>query len=174
MHIAGNSPVHLHKVMILSKCTAAISSFYILYTHWHGYSYPHRTHPCWEKSRNNLTWLTWSSDDELKLSQNTKWARVQTFLQFYIVRPAKTQISLCIRTVWSVISRRLEIVWVFSYPQNVQRRFWTDLSLSVHICYIARNTVPRLILYRYSRLSLSRPRLSRITAYLEVKLWSLF
>ena len=28
--------------------------------------------------------------------------------------------------------------------------------------------------YIYSRLSLSRPRLSRITAYLEVKIWSLF
>ena len=28
--------------------------------------------------------------------------------------------------------------------------------------------------YEYSRLSLSRPRLSRITAYLEEKIWSLF
>ena len=30
------------------------------------------------------------------------------------------------------------------------------------------------ILNNYNRLSLSRPRLSRITAYLEVKIWSLF
>ena len=33
---------------------------------------------------------------------------------------------------------------------------------------------PCLFEIKYSRLSLSRPRLSRITAYLEVKFWSLF
>ena len=31
-----------------------------------------------------------------------------------------------------------------------------------------------VLLHMYSRLSLSRPRLSRITAYVEVKIWSLF
>ena len=33
---------------------------------------------------------------------------------------------------------------------------------------------PILVIIKYSRLSLSRTRLSRITAYLEVKIWSLF
>ena len=31
-----------------------------------------------------------------------------------------------------------------------------------------------VIITKYSRFSLSRPRLSRTTAYLEVKIWSLF
>ena len=40
-----------------------------------------------------------------------------------------------------------------------------------HIAVIRSNSVHTSI---YSRLSLSRPRLFRITAYLEVKIWSLF
>ena len=38
----------------------------------HEYTYPHRTHPCLERSRNNSTWLSCYSDDELKFSQNMK------------------------------------------------------------------------------------------------------
>ena len=40
--------------------------------------------------------------------------------------------------------------------------------------YVLLLTCPPLINAIYSRLSLSRTRLSRITAYLEVKIWSLF
>ena len=44
------------------------------------------------------------------------------------VRPAKTQISLGIRPVWSVFPVRLKKAWVLSYPLSVQRRLWSDLA----------------------------------------------
>ena len=43
------------------------------------------------------------------------------------VRPAKTQISLGIRTVWSrVFAVRMKKPWVLSYPLSAQRRLWSD------------------------------------------------
>ena len=39
--------------------------------------------------------------------------------------------------------------------------------------YVGTLVLDKANLVKYSRLSLSRPRLSRITAYLEVKIWSL-
>ena len=41
------------------------------------------------------------------------------------VRPAKTQISLGIRPVWS-IAVRMKKAWVLSYPLSTQRRLWSD------------------------------------------------
>ena len=53
-----------------------------------------------------------------------------------VVRPAKTQISLGIRPVWSVFAVRMKKAWVLSYPVSAQRRLWSawadaqaDLSL---------------------------------------------
>ena len=43
-----------------------------------------------------------------------------------VVRPAKTQISLGIRPVWSVFAVRMKKVWVLSYPLSAQRRLWSD------------------------------------------------
>ena len=37
-----------------------------------------------------------------------------------------TQISLCIRTVWSVSVVRLKTLWILDYPQSTLRRFWPD------------------------------------------------
>ena len=42
------------------------------------------------------------------------------------VRPAKTQISLGIRPVWSVFAVRMKKAWVLSYPLSTQRRLWSD------------------------------------------------
>ena len=42
------------------------------------------------------------------------------------VRPAKTQISLGIRPVWSVFAARMKKAWVLSYPLSAQRRRWSD------------------------------------------------
>ena len=53
------------------------------------------------------------------------------------VRPAKTQISLGIRPVWSVFTVRMKKVWFLSYPLSAQRRLirlgqcpgWSESSL---------------------------------------------
>ena len=42
------------------------------------------------------------------------------------VRPAKTQISLGIRPVWSVFPVHMKKAWVLSYPLSAQRRLWSD------------------------------------------------
>ena len=42
------------------------------------------------------------------------------------LRPAKTQISLGIRPVWSVFAVRIKKVGVLSYPLSAQRRLWSD------------------------------------------------
>ena len=42
------------------------------------------------------------------------------------VRPAKTQISLGIRPVWSVFAVRMKKPWALSYPLSAQRRLWSD------------------------------------------------
>ena len=42
------------------------------------------------------------------------------------VRPAKTQISLGIRPVWSVFAVRIKKHWVLSYPSSAQQRLWSD------------------------------------------------
>ena len=42
------------------------------------------------------------------------------------VRPAKTQISLGIRPVWSVFAVRMKKVWVLCYPFSAQQRRWSD------------------------------------------------
>ena len=42
------------------------------------------------------------------------------------VHPAKTQISLGIRPVWSVFAVRIKKAWVLSYPLSAQRRLWSD------------------------------------------------
>ena len=50
-----------------------------------------------------------------------------------------------------------------------------DLRQPVHLRILIRARIARLQnCCLYSRLSLSRLRLSRITAYLEVKIWPLF
>ena len=42
------------------------------------------------------------------------------------VHPAKTQICLGIRPVWSVFNVRMKKAWVLSYPLSTQRRLWSD------------------------------------------------
>ena len=42
------------------------------------------------------------------------------------VRPAKTQISLGIRPVWSVFNVCIKKAWVLRYALSAQRRLWSD------------------------------------------------
>ena len=42
------------------------------------------------------------------------------------VRPAKTQVSLGIRPVWSVFAVRMKKAWALSYPLSAQQRLWSD------------------------------------------------
>ena len=42
------------------------------------------------------------------------------------VRPAKTQISLGIRPVWSVFAVRMKKPWALTYPMSAQWRLWSD------------------------------------------------
>ena len=42
------------------------------------------------------------------------------------VRPAKTQINLGIRPVWSVFAGRMKKAWVLCYPLSAQQRLWSD------------------------------------------------
>ena len=42
------------------------------------------------------------------------------------MHPAKTQISLGIRPVWSVFAVRMQKAWVLSYPLSAQQITWSD------------------------------------------------
>ena len=72
---------------------------------------------------------TWDDLSRL-MTKPTKWH----------VRPAKTRISLDIRTVWSVFAVRMKKSWVLSYPLSAQRRLirlggcqgWSESSLGAH------------------------------------------
>ena len=44
----------------------------------------------------------------------------------HLMRPAKAQISLGIRPVWSVFTVCMKKDWIFSYPMNAQRSLWSD------------------------------------------------
>ena len=49
------------------------------------------------------------------MTKPTKW-----------VHPVKTQISLGIRTVWSVVTVHMKKAWVLNYPMSAQQRLWSD------------------------------------------------
>ena len=55
-----------------------------------------------------------------------KMSRLMTKPTKWHVRPAKIQISLGIRRVWSVFPVGMKKAWVLSYPLNVERRLWSD------------------------------------------------
>ena len=51
------------------------------------------------------------------------------------VRPAKTQISLRIRVVWSVFTVRLKMVWVLNYPLSHSEDWsdWADAQADLNL-----------------------------------------
>ena len=53
-------------------------------------------------------------------------SRIVTKPTKWHVRPAKTQISLGIRPVWSEFTVRLKKAIILSYPLSAQRRLWSD------------------------------------------------
>ena len=50
-------------------------------------------------------------------------------------RPAKTQISLGIRPVWSVFTVRMKKGWVLSYPLSSYRGLWSDWADDMSLCW---------------------------------------
>ena len=60
------------------------------------------------------------------------------------VRPAKTEISLGIRPVWSVFAVRMKKAWILSYPLSTQQRLircpgWSESLLSqISFCRFCR------------------------------------
>ena len=54
------------------------------------------------------------------------------------VRPAKTQISLGIRPVWSVFAVRMKKPWVLSYQLSAQRRLWSDWTDAHFVGFVMR------------------------------------
>ena len=68
------------------------------------------------------------------------------------VRPAKTQISLGIRPVWSVFADRMKIAWVLSYPLSTKTLIrlgpgWSETSLDAQsLCWFC-NEAAHLLLY---------------------------
>ena len=56
-----------------------------------------------------------------------KWVVVRK-RTFWHVRPEKTQISLCIPTVWSVFVDRMKKFCILGYPNCAQWRFWSDCA----------------------------------------------
>ena len=73
------------------------------------------------------------------------------------VCPAKTQISLAIRPVWSVFTVCMKKVWVLSYPLSAQRRLirlggcpgWSESSLGTQSCCWFCHEVAHLGSLRY-------------------------
>ena len=57
------------------------------------------------------------------------------------VCPAKTQISLGTRPVWSVFAVRMMKPWVLSYPLSAQRRLWSDWAHSHFVCFVMRRLI---------------------------------
>ena len=62
------------------------------------------------------------------------------------VRPAKTQISLGIRLVWSVFAVCTKKAWVLSYPLSAQQRLWSCGWMPRLIWVFAGRTVTLLVL----------------------------
>ena len=55
----------------------------------------------------------------------TKWENVTSYL---LESPTKTQISLCIRAVWSVFVICLKKLCILGYLNHAQWRFWSDCA----------------------------------------------
>ena len=66
--------------------------------------------------------------DRRRLSYNVYMIRRMTKPTKWSLRPAKAQISLGIRPVWSVFAVRMKKQWVLSYPLSALRRLWSDCA----------------------------------------------
>ena len=99
---------------------------------------------------------------------------------FWNVRPTKTLIRMRIQADWTVFVVHMKTFRILGYLKCVQRRFWSDCANAQDDLNLRRENMSECTLSNvtaqmwqgYSWLSLSRPRVSRITAYLEVKIWS--
>ena len=67
-------------------------------------------------------------------NNNNPWSDTQNRLSPDMTKPikwhvpqAKTQVSLGIRSVWSVFTVHMKKAWVLSYPLSAQRRLWSVL-----------------------------------------------
>ena len=67
---------------------------------------------------------SWASN---KLHGKTIISHLMTKPTKWHVCPAKTQISLGIRQVWTVFAVRMKKAWVLSFPFSAPRRLWAQL-----------------------------------------------
>ena len=74
--------------------------------------------------RSLFSWHSWNAFlSPVKIGLNSlKMSRLMTKQTKWHVRPAKTQISLSIRPVWSVFTVRMKKAWILSYPLSAQQR----------------------------------------------------
>ena len=92
----------------------------------------------------NIT-LVWNPIDSVSTKNEPRHDKTNKLS----VRPVKTQISLGIRPVWSVIAVHMKKAWVLSCPLNTQRRLirlggcpgWSESSLGAQslcwFCHVA-------------------------------------
>ena len=83
------------------------------------------------------------------------------------VRQAKTQISLDIRSVWSVFAVRLKKHWTLSYPLSPQRRLWSDWADAKADLSLRWAHVILLVLSWHGSTRLFCSSFSRLTKWLE-------
>ena len=62
----------------------------------------------------------------LNRNKQFEMSRIVTKPTKWHVSPAKTQISLGIRQVWTGFAVRVKKAWVLSYTLSAQRRLWSD------------------------------------------------
>ena len=72
-----------------------------------------------------LRYLSWQKVKQNKTKQN-HLSRLMTKPTNWHVRPAKTQISLGIRPLWSVFAVHMKKAWILSYSLSTQGRHWSD------------------------------------------------
>ena len=90
-------------------------------------------------------WSDWA-DGIVEHFKDKEESRLMKKKKKWHVRPAKTQISLSIRPVWSVFAVRMKKAWVRSYPLSAQRRLWSDWADAQAIWVFAGRTATLLFL----------------------------
>ena len=76
------------------------------------------------------------------LERKHKMSHLMTKPTKWPVRPAKTEISLGIHTVWWVFDACLKKQWVLSYPLSAQRRLWSDWAdaqADLNLCWVHKS-----------------------------------
>ena len=74
--------------------------------------------------------------------QNMKMSQLMTKPTMRLVRPAETQISMSICTVWSVFADRMCLLRPPGYPKRDKREplpYWVDVQAALSLCWSHRS-----------------------------------